>query len=82
MFESWEYTISDSQWLKDEIEQQGLDKYVAGDYILHKLKSEGQLIDIRIELPHKNQAKTVSFMTGWMVQPGGHIQLVTPYGDK
>lgn len=79
--ESWGYTVADSQYLKDEIERQGLEKYTSGEYTLHKLRDEGQLIDIRVEIPRKDQAKTASFVTGWMVYPNGHIQLVTPFGN-
>ncbi len=82
MFRSWGYSIEDSQWLKEEIEKQGLEKYTAGEYTLGRLNDNGQRISIRIELPRKNQAETVSFITGWMVYPNGHIQLNTPYGGK
>ena len=30
----------------------------------------------------KNGEGTVSFITGWMVKPNGHIHLNTPYGGK
>lgn len=83
MFESWGYNIADSQWLKAEIEKQGLEKYIAGQYTLHALKPTGQQINIIVEIPRKDKPeKTVTFTTGWKVYPKGHIQLVTPYGDK
>ena len=82
MLESWGYSIADSQWLKDEIERQGLEKYQAGEYTLGRLNKEGQRISIRIEVPRKDTGETVSFISGWMVHPNGHIQLNTPYGGK
>ena len=30
-FESWGYSVSDSIWLKNEIEKQALEKYLSGD---------------------------------------------------
>ncbi len=34
MFHSWGYDVTDSNYLKSEIEKQGLKKYIAGDYKL------------------------------------------------
>lgn len=82
MFESWGYSISDSGWLQKEIEKQALEKYIAGHYTLGKLNEFGQCIDIRVEIPRKNSEETVSFITGWLVYPNGHIQLNTPYGGE
>ena len=82
MFESWGYSISDSGWLQKEIEKQALEKYIAGCYTLGKLNEFGQCIDIRVEIPRKNSEETVSFITGWLVYPNGHIQLNTPYGGE
>lgn len=81
-FESWGYSIMDSAWLKKEIEKQALEKYVSGDYMLGKLNQDGQRISIRVEIPRKDKSEAVSFVTGWMVYPNGHIQLTTPYGGK
>lgn len=81
-FESWGYSIMDSAWLKKEIEKQALEKYVSGDYMLGKLNQDGQRISIRVEIPRKDKAEAVSFVTGWMVYPNGHIKLTTPYGGK
>ena len=49
------------------------------DLVLNKY---GQRISIRVELPRKNGDGMISFITGWMVKPNGHIQLNTPYGVK
>ena len=82
MFESWGYSIEDSEWLRQEIKKQGLEKYVAGEYMLGVLDERGQRISIRIELPRRDKEENVSFITGWMVYPNGLIQLTTPYGGK
>ena len=74
--------MEDSKWLQGEIEKQGLNKYISGDYKLGKLNKEGQRISIRVEIPRKNTLETVSFITGWMVYPSGKILLTTPYGGK
>ena len=82
LFNSWGYTIDDAKWLQSEIEKQALQKYKNGDYNLGLLDKYGQRISIRITLPRKNGAGTVSFATGWMVMSNGHIKLNTPYGGK
>lgn len=81
MFISWGYSVKDSQYLKEEIEKQALQKYINGEYTLNKLDHNGQRINIRVEIPREDRSGTVSFITGWMVYPDGHIQLATPYGD-
>lgn len=82
MFKDWGYSIKDSEWLRKEIERQGLEKYIAGQYALGELSKDGQRINIRVKLPRKDKEGTVSFKTGWMVYPHGVIKLVTPYGGK
>lgn len=81
-FESWGYSISDSNWLKQEFEKQSLEKYLNGNYVLGKLNKDGQRISIRIELPRKVGSGNVSFVSGWMVYPTGELRLTTPYGGK
>ena len=68
--------------LKSEIEKQALEKYISGNYELGKLNDKGQRISIRIEIARKDIGSKVSFITGWMVFPNGHIQLITPLGGK
>ena len=80
-FESWGYTIADSQWLKDEIERQAREKYARGDYPLGILNTYGQHINIRIEVPRKDGIGKVSIITGWTVYPNGQIKLNTPYRE-
>ena len=60
----------------------GLEKYVSGDYTLGILNKDGQRLSIRVEIPRKDRAGMVSFITGWMVYPNGQIQLTTPYGGQ
>jgi len=81
LFRLWGYTEADAQWLKEEIERQGLRSYLAGRYTLNKLDHNGQRINIVVTIPRKDKSGEVSFTTGWAVYPQGHIQLATPYGD-
>jgi hypothetical protein len=53
-----------------------------GNYELGVLNMRGQRISIRVTIPRKNGTGEVSFVTGWMVNPGGEIKLNTPYGGK
>lgn len=82
LFKEWGYTAEDADWLKAEIERQGREKYISGDYQLGKLNDKGQRISIRITITRRDTGTEVSFITGWMVYPDGRIQLTTPYGGK
>ncbi len=82
LFEDWGYTLDDGKWLQSEINKQGLEKYISGDYEIGCLDEYGQRISIRVEIPRKDNEGIVSFITGWMARPDGHIQLATPYGGK
>ena len=82
LFTSWGYSVADSEWLQEEIEKQGRQQYLLGNYELGKLNLQGQRISIRVTIPRKDGAGDVSFITGWMVKPGGKIKLTTPYGGK
>lgn len=82
LFASWGYTVEDARWLQAEMERQALEKYLAGEYTLGKLDAKGQRVNIRIEIPRKDGSGTVSFLSGWMVEPGGKLRLATPYGGK
>ena len=68
--------------LKEEMERQGLEKYISGEYTLNKLDYNGQRINIVIKIPRKDNGEEVSFISGWMVMPNGKIRLATPYGDR
>ena len=82
LFKEWGYTAEDADWLKAEIERQGREKYISGDYQLGKLNDKGQRISIRIMITRRDTGTEVSFITGWMVYPNGRIQMTTPYGGK
>ena len=82
LFEKWGYTIDDAKWLQAEIERQGREKYIAGNYVLGKLDLWGQRINITIEIQRKDTGGIVSFEAGWMLKPNGKIILNTPYGGK
>lgn len=82
LFEGWGYTVEDGKWLQKEIEKQGLENYISGNYEIGLLDKYGQRISIRIEIPRKDKTEKVSFITGWMARSDGHIQLSTPYGGK
>ena len=45
-------------------------------------KEQGQIINIKIDLPRKDKIGTVTFTSGWMVYPNGIIKLVTPYARR
>ena len=68
--------------MQKEIEKQGLEKYINGDYELGKLNERGQRLSITVEIPRKDKEGKVTFVTGWMIYPDGHIRLTTPYGGK
>ena len=82
LFESWGYSIIDSENLVREFTRQAKLKYQCGEYSLGNLDAYGQRISIIITLPKKNGMGEVSFVSGWMVYPNGEIVLTTPYGGK
>ena len=82
LFKEWGYTVDDAAWLQAEIERQAREKYSAGKYELGSLNKYGQRLDIVIEIPRKDKVGTVTFISGWMVEPNGKLKLNTPYGGK
>lgn len=85
LFALWGYTVADAPWLQAEIERQGLEKYLSGDYELGLLNENGQHISIRVTIVRRDEAHfgdEVSFRARWMVHPNGRIQLATPYGGE
>ena len=82
LFESWGYSIIDSDFLQNEFVRQAKLSYSAGNYELGKLDSHGQRINIKIRLKRKDKEGYATFQSGWMVYPNGKIILTTPYGDK
>ena len=82
LFKQWGYTVDDAKWLQAEMERQAREKYISGEYELGKLNAFGQRINIVIEIPRKDKEGTVTFVSGWMVEPNGKLKLNTPYGGK
>lgn len=82
LFESWGYSIIDSEYLQQEFIKQAKLVYSVGDYELGLLNDFGQRIKIEITLKKKNKKEYVTFVSGWMVYPDGKIILTTPYGGK
>ena len=82
LFQKWGYSVTDAPWLQKEIEKQALEQYLLGNYVLGKLDIRGQRLSIRITIPNRNASTDVSFLTGWMLKPGGKLKLNTPYGGK
>ena len=82
LFTTWGYTADDAHWLQEKIEEQGRTNYITGNYTLGKLNTYGQRLNIRVEIPRKDGQGTVSFITGWTVQPYGELKLNTPYGGS
>ncbi len=74
LFESWGYKIENSQWLKEEFENQAKKQYITGNYELKDLDISGQRISIPINLNGHY------FKSGWMVYPDGKIKNTTPFG--
>ena len=81
LFKLWGYSSNDSSWLKAEMEQQALSKYLSGNYKLGRLDKNGQRINIRIAIVRRDTGEVVTFMSGWMARANGQLQLITPYGD-
>ena len=82
LFESWGFSIYDSEYLKEEIERQARLAFQCGDYILGKRNEYGQRISIVIHLNRKDTGEEITFVTGWMSYPDGRIEPNTPYGGK
>ena len=81
MFESFGYTMEDSEWLKAEYERQAKQKYLNGDYIIRGLNPQyGQDINIVIELLTPI-GRRVEIISGWKVHPLGLITCNTPLAD-
>lgn len=74
LFESWGYTIKDSQFLKKIFEDQATVQYKKGCYKLKDVDLYGQRIAIEINLNGN------IFYSGWMVYPEGLIKNTTPFG--
>ena len=74
LFESWGFSINNSNYLKNEFERQALEQYLNGNYVLKNLDIMGQRIAIETTL------NGISFYSGWIVEPNGVIRNTTPFG--
>lgn len=81
LMKRWGFSVDDIPWLKAEIERQAHENYLSGNYLLGKLDEHGQHVNIRVAIPRKDTGEIVTFITGWMARPNGHLQMATPYGD-
>lgn len=79
LFESLGFTIKDAQQLKEKFEKEAVNKYTEGEYTLGKLDSNGQRINIEVEIERDGKTP-VKFISGWMVRPKGVITNNTPLG--
>ncbi len=75
------FDISQSEYLKNEFEQQAKVKYMSGDYEIKKLDENGQRINILVEVAN-NFGELKKLISGWMVRSQGLITCNTPIGDK
>lgn len=74
LFESWGFTVQDSNMLKEIIEIQACENYKKGNYVLKLLDEFGQRLAIPVNLDgHK-------FYSGWLLCPEGLIRNATPFG--
>ena len=81
LFENLGFNIEDSQFLKEEYENQAKQKYLNGDYVIRGLDPEyGQDINIVIDMVSP-MGKNVNFISGWKVHPLGLITCNTPLAD-
>lgn len=76
LFESWGYSINDSEILSKEYKEQALKQYLLGNYKLKKLDKYGQ----RLAIPTTLKGHT--FYSGWMLYPEGRIVNTTTFGGK
>jgi len=81
LFKLWGYSVDDIPWLKAEIERQALEKYLSGNYTLGRLDKNGQRINIKIAIEQRDTGEIVTFLSGWIARPNGHLKMTTPYGD-
>ena len=78
LFESWGYTIEDSEYLQQLYISQAIQKYYNGDYIFKGAGKQYGRIEIVIDLPIKDGG-ILKIKTGWSLYPKGEIKLSTPF---
>ncbi len=77
LFETWGYTIDNTNGLIEEYCKQAKENYLQGNYKLKKLDKYGQRLAIPITLDNGK-----SFYSGWMLYPEGELQNTTPFGGR
>ena len=78
MFESWGYTIEDSEYLQQLYISQAIQKYCDGEYQYAGVNNYATKISIEITLTNK-AGKEQKVNTIWKLKPKGKIELITPY---
>lgn len=76
LFESWGFTIKDSDLIKDKICLGAKENYLKGNYVLKKLDKFGQRLAIPVTL------SSYTFYSGWMLHPEGRLVNTTPFGGR
>ena len=74
IFYDLDYSIKDSEYLKNEYCKQAIEQYLLGNYKLKNIDRRGQRLAIPISL------KGEKFYSGWMLCPEGKIRNTTPFG--
>lgn len=77
LFESWGYTIEDSEYLQRVYISQAIQKYCSGEYKYAGVNKQTAKISITITLKNRNGVEQ-HINTIWKIIPG-EIELVTPY---
>lgn len=78
MFESWGYTIEDSEYLQRSYCSQAIQKYCDGDYQYVGVNKYYAKISITITLTNRNGVEQY-IKTIWTLEKNGKIDLATPY---
>ena len=78
LFESWGYTIEDSEYLQQLYISQAIQKYCDGNYIFKGTNDYTVRIEIVIVM-QTPQKGTVRIKTGWSLLKNGEIKLATPF---
>ena len=76
IFESWGYTIEDSEYLQQFYISQAIQKYCNGEYVYKGVEYYAR-IEILIELPSNKGVQRIK--TGWTLLKNGEIKLATPF---
>ena len=78
LFESWGYTIGDSEYLQQLYISQAIKKYCDGEYQYAGVNDYAAKISITITL--SNQEGVQQYVnTIWKLKGKGEIELITPY---